>query len=120
MNRTEASSAARARQARAAFEKRVRLGGTAGTTAFQIFVYLQLLDVLTTLLGLRLGAQEASPVVRWLMAAHPLAALGISKAAAFLLVATALWTRRLRVLSWANYWFAALVVWNVCVLLWVA
>ena len=33
----------------------------------QVFVYLQLLDLLTTLLGLRLGAVEASPFVRLLM-----------------------------------------------------
>ncbi len=91
-----------------------------GSMYFQVFVYLQLLDVLTTLLGFRLGAQEASPVVRALTSVHPLAGLAVSKAAAFLLAALALQTGRFRVIRWINYWFAALVVWNVCVLLLVA
>jgi len=43
--------------------------------------------------------------------------LAISKAAAFLLAAACYWTGRTRVISWINYWFAALVLWNVCVLL---
>lgn len=95
-------------------------GGAPGALYFRMFVYLQLLDALTTLLGLRLGAQEASPVVRLLTETHPLAGLAISKAAAFLLAALCYWTGRFRVISRINYWFAALVVWNVCVLLLVA
>lgn len=87
---------------------------------FRVFVYLQLLDALTTLLGFRLGAQEASPIVRMLTDMHPVTGLAISKAAAFLLLALCYWTGRFRVISWINYWFAALVVWNVCVLLLVA
>lgn len=88
-----------------------------GLLHFRVFAYLQLLDVLTTLLGFRLGAQEASPVVRLLTDMHPLAGLAISKAAAFLLLALCYWTGRFRVISWINHWFAVLVVWNVCVLL---
>jgi len=38
---------------------------------YQIFVYLQLLDLLTTLLGFRVGAAEASPFVRLLMHVAP-------------------------------------------------
>jgi hypothetical protein len=93
------------------------LAGTRGSMYFKLFVYLQLLDALTTLLGFRLGAAEASPVVRLLTSTHPLAGLAISKAAAFLLAAACYWTGRTRVISWINYWFAALVLWNVCVLL---
>ena len=32
-----------------------------------IFIYLQLLDLLTTLAGFRMGAAEASPFLRMLM-----------------------------------------------------
>jgi hypothetical protein len=39
--------------------------------AYQIFVYLQLLDLLTTLLGFRLGAAEASPFIRLMMHVGP-------------------------------------------------
>ncbi len=87
---------------------------------FQVFVYLQLLDALTTLLGFRLGAQEASPIVRLLTQVNPLAGLAVSKAAAFLLAALCYWTGRFRVIGWINRWFAVLVVWNVCVLLLIA
>ena len=31
---------------------------------YQVFVYLQLLDLLTTLVGFRMGAAEASPFIR--------------------------------------------------------
>ena len=34
---------------------------------YQVFVYLQLLDLLTTLVGIRVGAAEASPFVRMMM-----------------------------------------------------
>ena len=37
----------------------------------QIFIYLQLLDLLTTLVGFKLGASEASPFIRMLMHAGP-------------------------------------------------
>ena len=54
-------------------------------TRLRIFFYLQLLDALTTLVGMRLGLGEASPVVRWLMAGSPVMGLLISKAIAFAL-----------------------------------
>ena len=41
----------------------------------QVFVYLQLLDLITTLVGFKLGASEASPFVRMLM--HGGAATGV-------------------------------------------
>jgi len=68
------------------------LAGAPASMYFKVFVYLQLLDALTTLLGFRLGAQEASPIVRLLTDLHPVAGLGISKAAAFLLAALCYWT----------------------------
>ena len=37
----------------------------------QIFIYLQLLDLLTTLVGFKLGAGEASPFIRVLMHVGP-------------------------------------------------
>ena len=39
----------------------------------QIFIYLQLLDLLTTLVGFKMGAAEASPFIRMLMPAGPAA-----------------------------------------------
>lgn len=77
-----------------------------------VFVALQTLDVLTTLLGLKVGAGEASFFVGRLMQAGPFVALVISKIFAVLLVALALKFKRPRVIVFLNYWFCAVVTWN--------
>lgn len=80
--------------------------------SLQVFVYLQLLDFVTTWLGFRLGLSEASPFIRLLMYAGPLAGVLISKIGALLLGAYCVWRRRYGVINIINYWYAALVVWN--------
>jgi uncharacterized protein DUF5658 len=82
-----------------------------------VFVVLQVLDVLSTLIGLNVGAQEASIFVGRLMNAGPVAALLISKILAVALVAVALKFRRTRVIVFLNYWFAAVVSWNLLLIL---
>lgn len=82
-----------------------------------MFIFLQLLDILTTLLGLQLGAQESSMFLGRLMRAGPVAALLIAKIIAVLLVAVAMKFRRPRVVVFLNYWFAVVVSWNLGVLL---
>ena len=77
-----------------------------------VFVALQTLDILTTLIGLRLGAQEASLFIGRLMHIGPVAGLLISKIFGVALVSTALKFRRPRVIVFLNYWFAAVVSWN--------
>lgn len=83
----------------------------------QFFFYLQILDVLTTLLGLRLGAAEASPFVRLLMHAGPAAGLALSKIFAVALGAYCVYTRRHRLIRLASYWYGGLVAWNLIVML---
>ena len=78
----------------------------------QVFLYLQVLDVLTTWIGLRAGLSEASPFIRMLMAQGPVAGLLASKVIAVLLGGYCVWQNRLHVIHWINYWYAALVVWN--------
>lgn len=82
-----------------------------------IFVFLQLLDFLTTLVGFRFGASEASPFVRVLMHIGPAAGVALSKIMALLLGGICIWLHKQYLLRWANYWFGALVVWNLCVIL---
>lgn len=76
------------------------------------FVSLQTLDVLTTLIGLRVGASEGSIFISHLMQIGPVAALLISKIFAVFLVATALRLKRPRVVVFLNYWFVLVVAWN--------
>lgn len=78
----------------------------------EVFLYLQLLDFMTTLIGLRLGLGEASPFVRYLMVFGPAAGVAASKLVAFALAGICVWLNRRHVVRWINYWFAAIVVWN--------
>jgi len=82
-----------------------------------VFVALQVLDILTTLLGLQMGAHEASFFVARLMRIGPVAALLIAKILAVALVSLALRFKRPRVVVFLNYWFAAVVTWNLATIL---
>lgn len=77
-----------------------------------LFLGLQVLDILTTLIGLHYGAHEGSTYVGHLLQAGPLTGLLISKILAAGLAAIAVFIHRKRVLVFLNYWFAAVVAWN--------
>jgi hypothetical protein len=83
----------------------------------QVFIYLQLLDLLTTLIGFKLGASEASPFIRVLMHAGPTAGVIMSKLLALGLAGLCVYTKKLRLIKWATYWYSVLVVWNLSVML---
>jgi hypothetical protein len=86
--------------------------------AIQIFVYLQLLDFLTTLVGFRLGASEASPfIVKLIHVSSPAVGVAVSKVAALGIGGLCMAMNRARLVTWINYWYAGLIVWNLCVLL---
>ncbi len=90
-------------------------------TYVELFVVLQALDFLTTVIGLRLGTGELSPFVRWLMHAGPVVGLVGAKLVACGLGAFCLRTNRMRVILRMNYFFSALVVWNLVVIVhWIA
>jgi hypothetical protein len=82
-----------------------------------VFIALQVLDIFTTLLGLELGAREGSLFLGRLMRAGPLAALLIAKIIAILLVAMAMRFKRPRVVVFLNYWLAAVVSWNLVIIM---
>jgi hypothetical protein len=82
------------------------------TPSLAVFVLLQLVDILTTLLGLRMGAREGSVFIGRLMQVGPMAGLLISKMLAVCLVGMALRWHRPRVVVMLNYWSAIVVAWN--------
>ena len=84
--------------------------------SLSVFVFLQILDILTTLIGLRLGAGESSAFISRLMSLGPVAALMISKILAVILVLIALKWRHPRVVVVANFWFAGVVTWNLALI----
>jgi len=81
-----------------------------------IFFSLQVLDILTTLAGLRAGASEGSLFIGRLLAFGPLTGLVISKALALGLAAYAAVLQRERLLRFVNFWFAGVVARNLVVI----
>ncbi len=85
--------------------------------ALQFFVYLQLLDFMTTIMGFQLGAGEVSPFIRFLIHMGPAVGVGLSKLLALTLGGVCIWLKKERIIGWINYWYAGLVVWNLCIIL---
>jgi hypothetical protein len=83
----------------------------------QIFIYLQLLDLLTTLVGFKLGASEASPFIRVLMHAGPVMGVTLSKLVALGLGGVCVYLKKPHLIRWATYWYGGLVVWNLMIML---
>jgi hypothetical protein len=83
----------------------------------QIFIYLQLLDLLTTLIGFKLGAQEASPFIRTLMHTGPAMGVALSKALALGIGGFCVYTNKPHIIKWVTYWYGVLAIWNLMVML---
>ena len=84
---------------------------------FQIFLCLQAVDVITTLLVLRIGGQELNPVLRGFMQLGPMTGLLAGKMTVLTIGAFVVWCRRARVLVIANRFYMALAVWNIATLI---
>jgi len=95
-----------------------RIGTISGI--LQFFVYLQVLDLLTTLIGFRVGAAEASPFIRSLMHAGPALGVCLSKLIALAIGAVCVCANKWRALQWITVASAALVAWNLVVIFVVA
>ena len=83
------------------------------------FVYLQILDVLTTIAFLLQGVGEGNPIVRWAIreGPHPIGSLLLLKFGAVLLAVFCLYRSQERLLRKVNIFFAVLVLYNLCVLI---
>jgi len=87
---------------------------------FILFIYLQLLDLLSTIACLKFGGVEGNPFVRLLMRQfdNPLNGLLVAK---FLAIFVGYITWEFcspKILLWINIMFAIVVVWNLLGLLW--
>lgn len=83
------------------------------------FIYLQILDALTTVAFMMHGIHEMNPVVKWAMreAANPLGGLFLIKAAAVLVAVLCVSYSRYGVLRKVNVFFALLVAYNMVALI---
>ncbi|MEO8052938.1 MAG: DUF5658 family protein [Acidobacteriota bacterium] len=84
----------------------------AGRHLIVVFLYLQLLDIMSTMIGFSLGNTEASPFVRLLVHWGPLAGVVFSKMIAVGLAFVCLMLHQRKLILWINYFYAALIVWN--------
>jgi len=80
--------------------------------ALSLFIYLQLLDFLTTILFLKLGLGEASWVVAALIRWSPILGVVVAKAGTILAALIAVRLHKDRVMRWANMGYSGVVVWN--------
>ena len=83
---------------------------------FVVFVFLQALDVLTTMLGLRLGAQEGSFFIARIMQFGTLPGLLLAKLISIILVSAVVAFGRRQLLRRLNLWYAGLVTWNLAMI----
>lgn len=84
----------------------------------QVFLYLQVLDFITTILGFRVGAAEASPfIAKMIHLSSPAMGVAASKLVAVALGAFCIFTQRKRLVSVVNYWYAGLIIWNLAVIM---
>jgi hypothetical protein len=81
------------------------------------FIVLQALDLITTIAGFNVGASEGSHFVRILMHAGPVTGVVLSKVFGLGLGGLALYNEKHRLLEFVNYWYGALVIWNLVVIL---
>jgi len=79
-----------------------------------IFIGLQVMDTLTTLLFLRHGIREANPLIGAALAswADPRIAVGLPKCFAIALATLAWYSGRKRLLRKVNLLYLGFVVWN--------
>lgn len=82
-----------------------------------VFLALQALDVMTTFLGLKLGAGEGSFFIGRMLNLGPITGLLIAKIFALILLLAAFAFGRARLVVFLNFWFAAVVSWNLLVIL---
>ena len=92
-------------------------GRTERIHGLHYFLLLQLLDVVTTIIGFEVGLSEASPFIRYMMQLGPITGLLASKVVAILLAAFCIASGRYQVIRYVNYWYTALVAWNVTLIL---
>jgi len=97
----------------------VRLELSAISRSVGAFFYLQFLDLLTTVAFLAQGVEEGNPLVRLAMstAPHPVWGLVAVKSLAVLLGIWCGSTRRHRILSRINLFYAIIVAWNLVALI---
>jgi len=87
-------------------------------TLLTFFIYLQILDFLTTILFLKMGLSEANWLVVVLARWSPWLGVMLAKVGTIVLALVAVHYHKIRVMRLANLGYGGVVVWNlVCMIL---
>jgi hypothetical protein len=81
-------------------------------TPLGVFLGLQLLDVATTLIVLKMGGAEQNPLVKEFIKFGPAVGLAVSKALVLGLAALLVWMGKLKAIRLANAGFGFVIIWN--------
>jgi len=83
-----------------------------------LFIYLQLLDFLTTVLFLKMGLTEASWVIAALIRWSPVLGVLAAKFGTVALAIIAIRLHKDRLMRWVNLGYSGVIAWNlVCMIL---
>jgi Domain of unknown function (DUF5658) len=82
-----------------------------------IFVFLQVLDVATTILTLKLGGDEKNPLIRQFMVMGPIMGLVVSKIMVVVFAGGCALLGKPRPVVYANLVFTGIVLWNFSVII---
>ena len=82
-----------------------------------IFVYLQVLDLLTTILFLKLGLPEGNWLVGLLVQWSPWLGVLLAKLGTILVALIAVHYQKIRVMRLANVGYGGVVVWNLVIMI---
>lgn len=81
-----------------------------------VFIFLQLLDILTTILFFMTGAKEGMPTTRWFMGQFgSIGGLAIVKILALALLVWTFWKNKRRPVIMANYAYFGIIGWNISI-----
>lgn len=80
--------------------------------SLSLFIYLQLLDLLTTVLFLKLGLGESSWIVAALIRWSPILGVMIAKAGTIILAVIAVRYHKDRLMRLVNVGYCGVVAWN--------
>jgi hypothetical protein len=86
------------------------------TNVLLIFFLLQLADLATTLVTMRLGGVELNPMVRMFMSVGPVAGLFLAKLVVLAIAVGCALASKYRTLRRANIVFTGIVIWNITVI----
>jgi Domain of unknown function (DUF5658) len=81
-----------------------------------IYTFLQLADLATTAVTMRLGGVEINPLVHLFMSVGPLLGLLLAKLIAMLAAIGCVFLKKPRPLRCANLVFAGIVAWNLTII----